>query len=83
MGNYDGCYDPAATRKPIASAYPGPSCQFDGECLVDSGCTANYCVHYQSYPVGEDACQFSGVDWSAYDDVLCGCVSNQCRPFKL
>ena len=83
MGNYRGCYDPSRERTPFASAYPGPSCQFDGECMVSDGCVSNYCTHYTVYPVGEDVCEFSSSPRKTNDDLLCGCVHHRCAAFRL
>jgi hypothetical protein len=84
MGNYRHCYDPSAERKPVAAVSAGPSCHFDGECMVSDGCVTNYCTHYTVYPVGDgDVCEFSSSSWKAHDDLLCGCVHNRCVAFRL
>jgi hypothetical protein len=84
MGDYHACYDPKAVRMPAYEPDPGPSCRFDGECIVSSGCDGSYCTHYTRYPMGAEACnQDSGVDWKAYDPLLCGCVRNRCTPYTM
>ena len=67
----------------MARVFPGPSCQFDGECMVSEGCVSNYCTHYTRYPADDEVCEFSSDPRKIDDELLCGCVRNRCTAFKL